>query len=78
LATRPTYNEPGICRGPKNKTTTWGGGGGGIWLFQMHSLGCLTALNFAWSVCPPMHLFFDGAPQIVECASHGMDKEALQ
>jgi hypothetical protein len=31
-------------------------------------------LNFAWSVC----LFFDGAPQIVERASHGMDKEALQ
>ncbi len=55
-----------------------GGGRGGIWLFQMHSLGCLTALNFAWSVCPLMHLFFDGAPQIVEHASHGIDKEALE
>lgn len=75
LATRPTYIEPGICHGPKNKTTTWG----------VCAFGCFKCIVWsAWWVWTLHGVFVPNAPflwwctQIVEHASHGIGKEALQ
>jgi hypothetical protein len=50
-------------------------GGRGIWLFQMHGLGCLMGLNFAWSVCPPCTFSLMVHPKLLNVLLMGWTKK---